>query len=122
MALDTSQLFLLLLLLPLLLILLLLSFLLLLLLLDLCLCKYVLVLVYHPPSSSFQANQEFINSFTRKLREIRSLKQPTIVAGDFNLNLYNPKNFSYIDVFINNMFELHMLPVITKPTRVNMIL
>ena len=37
--------------------------------LDLCLCKYVVVLVYHPPSSSFQANQEFINLFTLKLRE-----------------------------------------------------
>ena len=86
--------------------------------LDLCFCKCVLVMVYHPPSSSFQRNRDFINFFTLKLRTILNLKIPVIVAGDFNLNLFNPNNFSYIDMFINNMFELNMLPAVTRPTRI----
>ena len=85
--------------------------------LDLCFCKCVLVMVYHPPSS-FQRNHDFINFFTLKLRTILNLKMPVIVAGDFNLNLFNPNNFSYTDTFINNMFELNMLPAVTRPTRI----
>ena len=37
--------------------------------LDLCFCKCVLVMVYHPPSSSFQRNHDFINLFSLKLEQ-----------------------------------------------------
>ena len=87
---------------------------------DLCFCRCVLVLVYHPPSSSFQRNQEFINLFILKLSAILNLKMPVIVAGDFNLNLFNPNNFNYIDAFIDNMLELNFMPTITRPTRVSL--
>ena len=37
-----------------------------------------------------------------------------------NLNLLNPTNHGYINVFINNMFECNMKPLITKPTKGNL--
>ena len=79
--------------------------------------KYVLMLIYHPPTSSSQKNTEFIESFTLKLRMVQRLKMPVLVAGDINLDLFNPNNFNYIDLFINNMLELNMLPLVTRPTR-----
>ena len=89
--------------------------------LDICTCKYIFMLVYHPPSSSAQINLEFINLFTQLVRTVKNFKLPVIVAGDFNLNLFNPGNFSYIDLFVNNMLELNMIPLITRPTRINLV-
>ena len=80
--------------------------------------KYVLMLIYHPPTSSSPQNTEFVESFTLKLRMVQRLKMPVLVAGDINLDLFNPNNFNYIDLFINNMLELNMLPLVTRPTRV----
>ena len=42
-----------------------------------------------------------------------------IVAGDMNINLLNPVNYVYVDVFVNNMFELGLTPIITRPTKIN---
>ena len=86
--------------------------------LDISCFKYVVMLVYHPPTSSVQKNIEFVDLFTLKLKAVKNLNMPVLVAGDFNLNLFNPSNFTYIDLFINNMLELSMTPLITRPTRV----
>ena len=49
-----------------------------------------------------------------------SFNLPIIIAGDVNLNLLNPNNNGFIDMYINNLFELNMRPLITKPTKVNL--
>ena len=89
--------------------------------LDLGLCKYVLILTYHPPSSSSLRNTEFVNLFTLTLRTVLDLRMPVIVMGDINLNLLNPENLNYINAFINNMLELNMHPAITRPTRITLV-
>ena len=89
--------------------------------LDLGYCKYILVLVYHPPTSSVQNNNMFINLFTLKLQAILNIGLPVIIMGDFNLNLLNQGSSNYVDCFINNMFELGMCPLITRPTKVSLV-
>ena len=89
--------------------------------LDLGLCKYVLILTYHPPSSSSLRNTEFVNLYTLTLRTVLDLRMPVIVMGDINLNLLNPENLNYINAFINNMLELNMHPAITRPTRITLV-
>ena len=89
---------------------------------DLCLgnCKYFLMLVYHPPSSSPTRNLECVSLLTSYLKCVLDFNSPVIVAGDMNLNLLNPKNLNYIDIYINNLFELNMMPAITRLTKVNL--
>ena len=78
------------------------------------------MLVYHPPSSSPTRNLEFVNLLTSYLECVLDFNSPVIVAEDMNLNLLDPKNLNYIDIYINNLFELNMMPVITRPTKVNL--
>ena len=82
--------------------------------------KCVLMTVYHPPTSCPQKNVSFVDLFTSYLRNILNLKLPVIVAGDINLNLLNPNGHPFIDMYINNLLECGMRPLITKPTKVNL--
>ena len=82
--------------------------------------KFILIAVYHPPTPYPEKNVEFVNLFTSYLHDILSLNLPVIIAGDLNLNLLNPNNNGYINMYINNLFELSMRPLITKPTKVNL--
>ena len=75
--------------------------------------------VYHPSTACPQKNYEFVHLFTSYLRDLLNLKLPIIIAGDINLNLLNPENLFYIDMFMNDMFECGLRPLITRPTRVN---
>ena len=88
--------------------------------LFLCDCKFLLMMVYHPPTPFSIQNIEFIDLFTLRLRNLIELKIPIIIAGDMNLNLLNPGNQNYIDMYINNLLECNMRPLITKPTKVNL--
>ena len=83
-------------------------------------CKFLLMMVYHPPTPFSIQNVEFIDLFTLLLKNLIDLKIPIIVAGDMNLNLLNPGNQIYIDMYLNNLFECNMRPLITKPTKVNL--
>ena len=47
------------------------------------------------------------------------LKIPLIMAGDININLLNPNNHVYVDMYIRNLFELGMKPLVTLPTKIN---
>ena len=85
-----------------------------------CGFKFILITVYHPPTSYPEKNVEFITLFSSYLSDILNLKQPVIIAGDINLNLLNPNNLFYINMFINNLFENSLRPLITKPTKVNL--
>ena len=81
--------------------------------------KYVISLVYHPPSSCRVTNNMFADSLLPLLRQLQAKRLPLIVDGAINLNLLNPYNLSYINSFINGMFELGLVPAINIPTKVN---
>ena len=83
-------------------------------------CKFLLMTIYHPPTSCSIKNVEFVDLFTSYLRGLIQLKLPIMIAGDLNLNLLNTNNYFYIDMFINNLFEFNMIPLITRPTKVNL--
>ena len=82
--------------------------------------KIICTAIYHPPSSSHANNNAFVLSFTSFLRNVFSHHIPTIVCGDFNMNLLNPNKFTYIESFVNGMFELGLAPLITIPTKINL--
>ena len=85
-----------------------------------CGCKFLLMAVYHPPTSCPSKNIDFVDLFTSYLHDSLQLKLPLIIAGDTNINLLNSGNHFYVDYFINNLFECNMKPLITRPTRVNL--
>ena len=85
-----------------------------------CGCKFLLMTIYHPPTSCSKKNVEFVDFFTSYLHDLIELKLPLIIAGDTNLNLLNPSNNFYIDMYVNNLFEYNMRPLITKPSKVNL--
>ena len=84
--------------------------------------KVILTSIYHPPSSSHANNIDFVDFFTLQLRQLLEFKIPLVLAGDLNLNLLNPNNFIYTDIYIyiNNLFELGLKPLVTIPTKVNL--
>ena len=81
--------------------------------------KYIVCLVYHPPTASHVINDMFVDSLSTLLRQLRAMNLPLIVGGDMNLNLLNPYNFGCVNSFINGMFELGLVPAINIPTKVN---
>ena len=85
-----------------------------------CNHKYLLSTVYHPPSSFPVKNIEFIDLFTSYVKEMIDLKIPIIIAGDVNKNLLNPSNHVFVDMYIRNLFEVGMKPLVTLPTKVNL--
>ena len=79
----------------------------------------LLTSIYHPPTPYPTKNIEFIELFTLYLNELIDQKVPLIIAGDVNINLLNPQNSAYVDMYIRNLFEAGMKPLITFPTKVN---
>ena len=61
-----------------------------------------------------------MNLLTSYLKCVLDFNSPVIVAGDMNPNLLNPKNLNYIDIYINNLFDLNMMPAFTRPAKVNL--
>ena len=66
--------------------------------------KAVLSGVYHPPTSSIESNNVFIECLSSQLNLLGEMKVPLIMAGDFNVNLLNPGNLIYLRTFVNSMF------------------
>ena len=81
--------------------------------------KVFLCCVYHPPTPSVAENNDFIDSFINHIKLLSNVGVPLVTAGDFNLNLFNPNKYVYVDHFVNSMFEVGMAPIITIPTKVN---
>ena len=75
--------------------------------------------LYHPPTSSIENNNAFVDCLTNQLSLLTDMKMPLIISGDLNINLLNPNNLVYVNTFVNSMFELGFIPVITAPTKVN---
>ena len=82
--------------------------------------KAILCGLYHPPTSSIESNNAFIESLANILSNLGNSKIPLLLAGDLNINLLNPGNLVYVNTFINTMFELGLSPLITAPTKVNL--
>ena len=85
-----------------------------------CNYRYLLTTVYHPSSSFPVKNIEFIDLFTSYVKEMIDLKIPIIIAGDVNINLLNPSNYVFVDMYIRNLFEVGMKPLVTLSTKVNL--
>ena len=85
-----------------------------------CGCKFLLMAVYHPPTSCPSKNLDFVDLFTSYLQNSLQSKLPLIIAGDTNINLLNSGNHFYVDHFINNLLECNMKPLITRPTKINL--
>ena len=81
--------------------------------------RFLLTAVYHPPTSFPAKNMEFVDFFTLYLKQLVDMKVPLVVAGDFNVNLLNPRNCVYVDMYIENLFELGLRPLVILPTKVN---
>ena len=80
--------------------------------------RAILTAIYHPPTSCHVKNVAFIDFFTLHVRQLLERKIALIIAGDLNLNLLNPNNYGYVDMYTRNLFELGLKPVVTIPTRV----
>ena len=82
--------------------------------------RYLLTSIYHPPTPFPAKNIEFVEFFTLHLNQLIDLHIPLIIAGDLNINLLNPNNSAYVDMYVRNLFESGMKPIVTLPTKVNM--
>ena len=81
--------------------------------------KFVLCCIYHPPTSDHARNYDFIDHIYQILIAVRCLGLPVVLAGDMNLNLFNPLKLNYINHFTNCLLELGLLPLINIPTNYN---
>ena len=73
--------------------------------------KYIICCIYRPPSSSIIAFNELFN---HRILDKLPLNSDVIIAGDFNINLYNPLNISAINEFTNLMLSYNLFPIINK--------
>ena len=75
---------------------------------------YIVVRLYSPPSNPCS---DFNSIFPRLLENRVETRNKVIIAGDFNIDLYeNPHSVGTVE-FINEMRISHFLPLITIPTR-----
>ena len=81
--------------------------------------KYIILLVYHSPTSCHVVNNMFVETLLALLNRLKVKNMPIIIGGDINLNLLNPHNFRYVNAYINGMYEAGFLPVINIPTKIN---
>ena len=81
--------------------------------------RFIVSLIYHPPTASHVINNMFVEYLLSLLSRLKTKHCPLIVGGDLNLNLLNPYNLGYVHLFINGMFELNLIPAINIPTKVN---
>jgi exonuclease III len=69
--------------------------------------------IYRPPAGDLEF---FNNEFENFLHRITTKRVNCFLAGDFNINLLNRETNIATDHFINNLFSMSYLPLITKPT------
>ena len=81
--------------------------------------RFVLCCIYHPHTSDHARNYDFIDHIYQILMAVRCLGLPVVLAGDMNLNLFNPLKLNYINHFTNCLLELGLLPLINIPTKYN---
>ena len=84
-----------------------------------CENKFMLCVVYHPPSPDHGTNKSFTEFCCGKLQLIQNQGYPIVACGDFNLNLLNPLRYGFIEEFVGNMLEVGLYPVVNIPTKYN---
>ena len=78
--------------------------------------KLFICAIYRPPSSS--AHLFNITLFQDIIPNIPS-DLSSIIVGDINFNLFNPRNDLNINEYINSLLAFNYCPLITRPTRIN---
>jgi hypothetical protein len=73
--------------------------------------------VYRPPNALTEAKQQFIHEFSQTPHHLQNTKYPTIVTGDFNLDLLTVNNNTTVSLFLNSIISTGHTPLITYPTR-----
>ena len=81
--------------------------------------KFVLSVVYHPPSSDHGLNYMFIEHYCEKLKLLQTQGHSILACGDYNLNLLNPLNYGFIMEFVANMLEIGLYPIVNISTKYN---
>ena len=73
--------------------------------------------VYRPPREFAENYEQFNMECSEMLRKINSLGYPTILCGDFNINLLHVKTKSAVNEFLEIFMSNGYVPSITLPTR-----
>jgi exonuclease III len=71
--------------------------------------------IYRSPNSNINS---FNTSFSFLLNALPHATKNIYLTGDFNINLLNESTHSPTSNFIDLLFSHHLLPTITKPTRI----
>lgn len=72
-------------------------------------------LIYQPPGLSLE---EFSNEIDHLLSVISKKSKEILLIGDFNVDLFKAGEHKATTDFYNCLFAHHLLPIITKPTRI----
>ena len=71
---------------------------------------------YRPPNTNCKT---FISSFNNKIKELRKIKNTTLVIGlDHNMDFLKSTNHVNTQNFLERILENNMMPTITRPTRI----
>jgi endonuclease/exonuclease/phosphatase family metal-dependent hydrolase len=73
----------------------------------------------HPSFTVNEQFSQFSELLSNQLNDILSLEKPVYVFGDFNLDVLRYGKCSQVTEYIDFLFSVGMLQVITKPTRLS---
>ena len=78
--------------------------------------SHLIGVVYkHPSMKHDKFNNDFMNALLEKLT---SENKPSIITGDFNLNLIKYMQNTGVNQFLENILSNNFIPQITLPTRI----
>ena len=78
--------------------------------------KFVVTSIYRPPNANIELFNTAIENYLIKLKPKKNVK--LVLIGDFNLNLLDICTKPKVDDFFNIMLSHHMIPTVTRPTRI----
>lgn len=78
--------------------------------------KYLISAIYRPPST----NENDFNNFL--LENILHLNFKTIIIGDINLNLFNPRKLNFIDNFVNILYSFSFFQLLRDQLNIIMVI
>ena len=74
--------------------------------------------IYRPPHTATVQLTSFIDYFTDRL-SLLSVRETTVVCGDFNINLLSINSNEHYNVFFADTLSSSFLPTISLPTRLS---
>ena len=81
-------------------------------------CKFRVGNIYRPPHTATVQLTSFIDYFTDRL-SLLSVRETTVVCGDFNINLLSINSNEHYNVFFADTLSSSFLPTISLPTRLS---